>query len=338
MTPSPTCGCCTRRPTDLAFERIVNLPRRGVGDVALRALHDAARAGPMPLYAAAARITADGTLKGRVRDAVRELLHGFDRWRVMLPRDGHAITVAAMLDDSGYTGMWQRDKSPEAPGRLENLKELIRALVDFETLGGFLDHVSLVMENEQEGEVDRLSIMTLHGAKGLEFDTVFLPGWEEGLFPSQRTLDESGNKGLEEERRLAYVGLTRARRRAVISHAANRRVYANWQSSIPSRFIEEIPDAHVERAGSAAMDRQQRLTAPTVFSGQFPLMARRPTVTEVWEQPTRPARPDALVAGTRVFHQKFGYGTVNAVSDDRLDVTFDTSGDKRVLDRFVERA
>ncbi len=234
--------------------------------------------------------------------------------------------------------MWQQDKSPDAPGRLENLKELMQALTEFETLSGFLDHVSLVMENEQDGDTDRLSMMTLHGAKGLEFDTVFLPGWEEGLFPSQRSMDENGNKGLEEERRLAYVGITRARRRAIISHAANRLLYANWQSAIPSRFIEELPEEHVERAGSAAMAREQRLTAPTVFTGQFPLTARRPKVTEVWEQPARPKRDDQLAVGTRVFHQKFGYGTVNAVSDDRLDVQFDKAGDKRVLDRFVEKA
>ena len=323
---------------DLAFERIVNLPRRGVGDAALRQVHAVARAGATSLYAATARATQDGTLKGRVCQALRDLLRGFDRWREMLAHDGHVATAATMLDESGYTEMWKRDKSPDAPGRLENLKELLRALSDFETIAGFLDHVSLVMENEQGSEGDRLSLMTLHGAKGLEFDTVFLPGWEEGLFPSQRTLDESGNKGLEEERRLAYVGITRARRRAVISHAANRRIYANWQSSIPSRFIDELPEAHVEHAGSAALGREARLMAPTVFTGQFPLTARRPKVTEVWEQKPRPAREDALSVGTRVFHQKFGYGTVNAVSDDRLDVAFDKAGDKRVLDRFVERA
>ena len=322
---------------DLAFERIVNLPRRGVGDVALRAMHAAARAGRMPLAAAAAQVAADGTLRGRVAQAVRDLLQDFGRWREMLERDGHVVTAATVLDESGYTAMWKNDKSPEAPGRLENLKELVRALADFETMAGFLDHVSLVMENEQDGETDRLSLMTLHGAKGLEFDTVFLPGWEEGVFPSQRTLDESGNKGLEEERRLAYVGITRARRRAIISHAANRRIYAQWQSALPSRFIDELPEAHVERAGSAAMGREQRLTAPTVFSGQFPLTARRPKVTDAWEQPARPPREDALAVGARVFHQKFGYGTVNAVNDDRLDVAFDKSGDKRVLDRFVER-
>ncbi|MDR3535266.1 MAG: UvrD-helicase domain-containing protein, partial [Acetobacteraceae bacterium] len=205
---------------DLAFERIVNVPRRGVGEAALRAMHETARTDEIPLAAAAAKLVQAGGLKGRVKEVVGTLLQSFARWRELLERDGHVVTVATMLDESGYTDMWKADKSPEAPGRLENLKELVRALADFETLAGFLDHVSLVMENEENAEGDRASLMTLHGSKGLEFDTVFLPGWEEGLFPSQRTMDESGAKGLEEERRLAYVGLTRARRRAIISHAA----------------------------------------------------------------------------------------------------------------------
>ena len=323
---------------DLGFERIINLPRRGVGDVALRSMHAVARAGRVPLYEAADQVTRDGTLRGKACQSVRALLDGFARWREMLEREGHVTTIATMLDESGYTEMWKQDKSPDAPGRLENLKELLQAVKEFETLSGFLDHVSLVMENEQDGDADRLSMMTLHGAKGLEFDTVFLPGWEEGLFPSQRSMDENGNKGLEEERRLAYVGITRARRRAVISHAANRLLYGNWQGSIPSRFLDELPEQHVQRDGSAALDRVERLTAPSVFTGQFPLAARRPKVTEVWEQPARPPRADALAVGQRVFHQKFGYGTVNAVSDDRLDVAFDKAGAKRVLDRFVERA
>ena len=324
---------------DLAFERIVNVPRRGVGDTALRTMHEAARAWGIPLSAAAARLVETGGLKGKLRDSIGGLLGQFTQWRGRLEQDGHVQTVSAMLDESGYTDMWKADKTPEAPGRLENLKELVRALADFETLGGFLEHVSLVMENEENAGDAKVSLMTLHGAKGLEFDTVFLPGWEEGVFPNQRSMDESGAKGLEEERRLAYVGLTRARKRAIVSHAANRRIYANWQSSIPSRFIEEIPEEHTEVSGSAAIARDSRITAPPSFGGvQFPMIARAPKVIEAWEKPARPARADAVPVGARVFHQKFGYGTVTAADDDKLDIAFDKSGDKRVLDRFVERA
>jgi DNA helicase-2/ATP-dependent DNA helicase PcrA len=346
----------SRPADDLAFERIVNVPRRGVGEQALRGMHDFARAEGLPLSRAAARLVENGGVKGRARGALEELFRGFAAWHGMLERDGHVVTVATMLDESGYTEMWKQDKSPEAPGRLENLRELVRALADFETLDGFLDHVALVMENEEDANSDRVSLMTLHGAKGLEFDTVFLPGWEEGIFPNQRSLDESGDKGLEEERRLAYVGLTRARRRAVISHAANRRIYANWQSSIPSRFLDELPDAEVERTGSGDYRREARIAAATAFSGgAFPLVAARssanaarpssnaewratgrPRVIEAWEQPARAARADQVKVGARVFHQKFGYGTVTAAEDDRLDIVFDRAGEKRVLDRFVE--
>ena len=193
------------------------------------------------------------------------------------------------------------------------------------------------MENEQNAEGDRASMMTLHAAKGLEFDTVFLPGWEEGLFPSQRTLDEGGLKGLEEERRLAYVGLTRARKLAVVSYAANRRLYANWQSSIPSRFVDELPEAEVVRAGSAAMQRETRLmSAPSVFTNG-PLAARRPKVIEAWEQPARPVREDVFTVGTRVFHQKFGYGRVALVDDHKLTIDFERSGQKHLMSSFVQK-
>ena len=324
-----------RQPSDdLAFERIVNLPRRGVGEMALRAMHTAAREQSMALSIAALQLAQSGALKGRPREAMRELAAGFARWRLMLETDGHVTTIATMLDESGYTEMWRQDKSIEAPGRLENLKELVRAMADFENLSGFLDHVSLVMENEEQAGADRLSMMTLHAAKGLEFDNVFLPGWEEGVFPSQRTMDESGTKGLEEERRLAYVGLTRARKRAVVSHAANRRIYANWQTSIPSRFIDELPDDQTDRAGSAALARTAALAAPSVFNNG-PLIARR---TEAWENPGRPARTDKIAIGQRVFHEKFGYGEVTATDDDKLDIEFEKAGAKRVMDRFVAKA
>jgi DNA helicase-2/ATP-dependent DNA helicase PcrA len=327
-----------RQPSDdLAFERIVNVPRRGVGETALRAMHAAARAQDISLYAAAAQLAEAGALKGKVREGIRALLAGFDRWRAGLEGDGHVLTAATLLDESGYVDMWKADKTPEAPGRLENLKELLQAMGDFETLSGFLDHVSLVMENEEQAEADRISLMTMHAAKGLEFDTVFLPGWEEGLFPSQRSMDENGNKGLEEERRLAYVGLTRARKRAVVSFAANRQIYGNWQNSIPSRFVEELPDAHVERAGSAALARDARAMAPSMFLNG-PLTARRPRAAEPWEQAGRPARAEKIAVGQRVFHEKFGYGEVLAADDDKLDIAFEKAGQKRVMDRFVEKA
>ena len=323
---------------DLAFERIVNVPRRGVGETALRTMHETAREQGIPLSAAAARLVETGGFRGKVKESMAALLHQFDGWRAQLDKEGHVVTVAAMLDDSGYTEMWKQDKSPEAPGRLENLKELVRALADFETLGGFLEHVSLVMENEERAEDAKVSLMTLHGAKGLEFDNVFLPGWEEGVFPNQRSLDESGGKGLEEERRLAYVGLTRARKRAIVSHAENRRIYANWQSSIPSRFLDELPSEHVQVTGSATMARDARIAAAPSFGTQFPVMARRPKIIEAWEQPARAAREDAIAVGSRIFHQKFGYGTVKHVDDDKLDIAFDKAGEKRLLDRFVELA
>ncbi|WP_420962734.1 ATP-dependent helicase [Brucella sp. IR073] len=235
---------------DLAFERIINTPKRGLGEATIRQVHDYARARNIPMLAAAADLVATEELKPKPRSTLKEVVDNFNRWHSLLDSTPHTELAETILDESGYTAMWQNDRSAEAPGRLENLKELIRSMEEYESLRGFLEHVALVMDAEQNEELDAVNIMTLHSAKGLEFETVFLPGWEEGLFPHQRSLDEGGRSGLEEERRLAYVGLTRAKKNLHIWFVSNRRIHGLWQSTIPSRFLEELPEAHVEVAES----------------------------------------------------------------------------------------
>src|SRR5665213_3602632 len=231
---------------DLAFERIVNVPKRGLGDASVQLLHDHARKRRVPLTEAARAVIETDELKPKPRGALRAVLEAFDRWRKQRDLLPHNELAEIILDESGYTEMWQKDRSADAAGRLENLKELVRSMEEFENLQGFLEHISLVMDRDGGAEDDAVSLMTLHSAKGLEFDNVFLPGWEEGLFPSQRTLDEQGRAGLEEERRLAHVGLTRARRRAKLYFATNRRIHGTWSTTIPSRFLDELPAHNVE--------------------------------------------------------------------------------------------
>lgn len=330
---------------DLSFERIVNLPKRGLGDASLRPVHQLARAQGCSLSVAARLVIETDELRPKARGAIKDLVDSFDRWRRMFETQPHAEVVQIMLDESGYTEKWQNDKSATAPGRLENLKELVRALVGFENLAGFLEHVSLVMDIENASNDDMVNIMTLHSAKGLEFDTVFLPGWEEGLFPHELALQEKGEKALEEERRLAYVGLTRARKRAAITFAANRRVYNQWKSSLPSRFVDELPDEHVERR-----------TLPGVYGGLDDSAVawnaggasgrrgghgwptRRATVDAepVYQQVDH--KPGTIAVGVRIFHQKFGYGRVMAADGNKLDVAFEKAGNKKVLDNFVKPA
>ena len=231
---------------DLAFERIVNVPKRGLGDATVQLLHDHARKRRIPLSEAARAIVETDELKPKARGSLRDLIVSFDRWRAQREVTSHTELAEIVLDESGYTEMWQKDRSADAAGRLENLKELVRSMEEFENLQGFLEHISLVMDRDGGADDDAVSLMTLHSAKGLEFDNVFLPGWEEGLFPSQRTLDEQGRAGLEEERRLAHVGLTRARRRAKLYFATNRRIHGTWSTTIPSRFLDELPAPNVE--------------------------------------------------------------------------------------------
>jgi DNA helicase-2/ATP-dependent DNA helicase PcrA len=238
--------CVNSDSDDLALERIINVPKRGLGDATIKLLHDHARAADISLITAARAVIATDELKPKPRQALRDLLAGFDRWRTRAAAVAHTELAEIVLDESGYTEMWQKDRSADAAGRLENLKELVRSMEEFENLQGFLEHISLVMDTDTANAGERVSVMTLHSAKGLEFDTVFLPGWEEGLLPHQRSLDDGGRAGLEEERRLAHVGLTRARKRAKIYFVSHRRVRGMWATTVSSRFIDELPEPHVE--------------------------------------------------------------------------------------------
>ncbi|GGE47459.1 ATP-dependent helicase [Actibacterium pelagium] len=340
---------------DLAFERIVNTPKRGVGDKALQNIQRAARANETSLLEAARLLVSAGELKGKARGAVGQLIEGFDRWRAAVQNNENHIELAEIiLEESGYTEMWQNDKTPEAPGRLENLKELIKALESFENLQGFLEHVALIMDNEADDGGPKVSIMTLHAAKGLEFPVVFLPGWEDGLFPSQRSMDESGLKGVEEERRLAYVGITRAEELCTISFAGNRRIFGQWQSALPSRFIDELPEENVDvltapglygggyGAAAPSSGMQERMDRADAYNspGWKRMQARSQSRQTAQPTETKGLVIDATAVsshakGDRVFHQKFGYGTVMGIEGDKLDIEFDKAGAKKVVARFI---
>jgi DNA helicase-2/ATP-dependent DNA helicase PcrA len=330
---------------DLAFERVVNVPKRGLGDAALRQLHTAARAAETSLMQAARALLATDELAARARSSLAGFVTLLDRLRAaaatVAPRD----LAEMLLEETGYTEMWRQERSPDAAGRLENLKELVKALDEFTTLGAFLEHVALVMDNAADPQADMVSVMTIHGAKGLEFDTLFLAGWEEGLFPSQRALDEGGAKALEEERRLAYVGITRARRNLTISFAANRRVYGQWASSAPSRFVEELPAEHVDHLHRNPMLRPDIDPLDDAPFAPMPSRFRtaRAALRTIDAKPeilvTRPVgRPGSFALGQRVFHDKFGYGQIEAIEGNKLDIAFEKAGRKKVIDSFVQAA
>ena len=332
---------------DLAFERIVNLPKRGLGPATLQTLHRLGRAEGISLTAAASRLIETDEIKPKARHTLAGLLEDFTGWRGKVETMPLPDLAAMILDQSGTIAMWRSSKALDAPGRLDNLKEMIFALEDFDNLTGFLEHVSLVMENDDPAIDDKVNLMTLHGAKGLEFDTVFLAGWEEGLFPHPRTLDDSGVAGLEEERRLAYVGLTRARRKAVVSFAANRRIHGQWQSSLPSRFIDELPEDHIDFRSAAGLYGGSRQGSRgglgegvAVFGGQSgPPKRRQPgdTIVEArFEAKFIDGAKGAFQIGDRVFHQKFGYGRIVSVDGGKLEIAFDKAGGKKVMASFVE--
>ncbi|RZV36055.1 MAG: DNA helicase II [Sphingomonadaceae bacterium] len=349
---------------DLAFERIYNQPKRGLGAKTLEKMHQHARRTGLPLAAASLQLADSDELPSRASNTIGALLRQFLHWREQAEKTEPAELLRQVLDDSGYTAMLENEKTAEAKGRLENLSELARAMEEYDTLGEFLEHVSLVMDNDANQDEEKVTIMTMHAAKGLEFNHVFLPGWEEGVFPSQRSLDEGGLASLEEERRLAYVAITRARRRCTILHAANRRIYGQWTSSIPSRFIEELPEEQIEQettmTGGASLwranwsenddpfahvarDRPER--AQTRGPGwQRALDSGYDAKQLVVKESRRSAASFAatprndIALGARVFHDKFGYGTVMSQDGNKLEIEFEKSGTKRVIDSFVKLA
>ncbi len=349
---------------DLAFERIYNQPKRGLGAKTLEAMRRHARGMQMPLAAASLDLADSDELPARARNTLTGLLAQFVHWREQTEKVTPSELLRLVVAESGYEEMLQKDRSAESAGRLENLSELARAMEDYESLTDFLEHVSLVMDNDARDDGEKLTIMTMHAAKGLEFDHVFLPGWEEGVFPSQRALDEGGLASLEEERRLAYVAITRAKRRCSIFHAANRRIYGQWTSSIPSRFIDELPEETIERettmTGGASLWRANWTETEDPFAHVSTSRPDRSTARGPgWQRalssgydatPKRIAEPGRSAAsfaakprsdiaiGARVFHDKFGYGTVTDQEGNKLAIEFEKAGEKRVLDSFVKLA
>ncbi|MEO8175395.1 MAG: UvrD-helicase domain-containing protein [Sphingomicrobium sp.] len=345
---------------DLAFERIVNQPKRGLGDKAVARIHSHARATGQPLLLASAAMLDSDELTPQARRSLGRFVADIFKWRTQAASLPHPELARILLDESGYTAMLQADRSAESAGRLENLAELTRAMEEYDSLGGFLEHVSLVMDNDAARSGETVTIMTIHAAKGLEFDRLFLPGWEEGVFPSQRSMDEGGLASLEEERRLAYVAITRARRKATILHAANRRIYGQWTSSLPSRFLAELPRDHIEEettmTGGESLWRAQWSEHSDPFAHvaraerRGPGFQRAVTTTDFRSTRTRAREPievrasavslgnkgrDDLSLGQRVFHGKFGYGVIAAIEGNKLEINFEHSGRKKVLDSFV---
>jgi len=348
---------------DLAFERIVNTPKRGIGDTTVQKLLQIARLNGVSATNAARQLVLTDELAARTRTALANFLRDLDRWRGQAEHIHHARLMEAVLEESGYTDALKLDRSPQAQGRLENLKELVQSMSGYENLQAYLEHVSLVMDLERGPATDSVQIMTLHQAKGLEFPLVFLPGWEEGVFPSQRSMDEKGEKGLEEERRLAYVGITRAREEARISFAANRQVYGRWTSQLPSRFVDELPPANVEASsetgyyggGPGMQQHGSRWDADPSFGAGYESPGWRraqanqyrgshPGRQQVIEGDGRlvaiseSSAASAYKRGDRVFHIKFGYGSVRGVEGNKLTVEFEKAGEKKVIDSFVEKA
>jgi len=329
---------------DLKLERIINIPRRGIGNSTLQTLNVVARSNNISLFLAAKRVIETDEIRGQTKIKLTNFINSIEVWQNEKFTLHHTDLVKKILDESGYTEMWQNDKSPTASGKLENLKELIGQIDEFDSLDGFLEHVSLVMELESNTSTEKVSLMTLHSAKGLEFENIFLPGWEDGLFPNQRSLDEKGNSGLEEERRLAHVGITRAKKSLWITYALNRRVYGLWQQSMPSRFIDEIPEIYkdfdAEYINTNNYHQQESLSTREDSRKKIPAWKRIKEnngiiINADFEEINIRSKINFTI-GQRVFHEKFGYGKIIDIHELKLEINFEKSGTKTVLESYIK--
>ena len=330
---------------DLAFERIINVPKRGIGDTTVAKLYRIAQMAGTSLLKASIDIVQTEEINKKARTSLSKLIDNFDQWRKAFNDISHQDLTDRVLEESGYYDKWRNDKSPDAPGKLDNLSELIRGMEAFENLAEFLEHISLVMENTANNQYDSVNIMTLHGSKGLEFNTVFLPGWEEELFPSKRSLEEQGERGLEEERRLAYVGITRAKKNAHIFYAATRYMFGNYMSPIPSRFIEELPNEHIERNGQQGLTSiDQASYQPAAIGFNFGegrenyqldrSKAKKKSINQ--DRALKNPEPSKFSIADRVFHDKFGYGKVTAIDGNKLMIDFEMGSPRKVMDSFIK--
>ena len=325
----------------LALERVFNTPKRGLGAATLQIVFKFARDANITLLDASRKIIETDELTPNARNSIKKFIEDIDRWKTKINKINHIELAKIILDESGYTKMWLNDKSIEAPGRLENLKELISALRDFSNMNEFIEHISLVMENERNYKFDKVNIMTMHAAKGLEFENVFLAGWDEGLFPHQKSLEEKGNKGLEEERRLAYVGITRGKKKVYISFAKRRFIHGTWNFSQPSRFLSELPKENIDtnedffqEEDSFIVDQDEyenRVRNPNrlLFKNKENLLENKNSFESEYK----------FKIGDEIFHEKYGYGTIKYIVDDKYEIVFDKlNKTKIVLENFIKHA
>lgn len=305
---------------DLSLERIINVPKRGIGNSTVLSLKSMAAREGISLFDACKSMLSESRLAAKASNSLSKLVEQFTSWHEKQKALNAFELTELVLEESGYLAMWEQDPSIEAAGRKENIAELVKAISEFDTLEAFLDHVSLISDIDSLDQNEMVPIMTLHTAKGLEFDAVFLPGWEEDLFPHAKALKEFNNEGLEEERRLAYVGVTRAKKYCAISYAQRRRIYGQYQESYPSTFINELPEAHTH-----FNMLNYYAAAPKQQSYQF--SSPSPTTTQ-----------SRFSKNMRIFHQKFGYGRITAIDGEHLTIQFEKAGQKKIIDRFVEKA